>query len=129
MSAEDRIIGTAVLVDAPDGYQWLHYLRVGTNIEGTGWDSVPVLADGVPQPEAKLPAHFPHNIPWRYAIEGDVLRVRPSINMDHDWWHNAGEWTVKFVRATGADAYQHRAQLAAVNAEADTVRLREALAR
>jgi hypothetical protein len=127
MSAQDRIIGTAVLADAPDGYQWLHYLRVGTNIDRVGWDSVPVLPDGSPQPEAKLPSHFPENRPWRYTVEGETLRVRPSINMGSDWWHNAGEWTVKFVRATGTVENHHRRQLAEVNSAEDTVRLREAL--
>lgn len=135
----DHVIGTAVLVET-ESYQWLFYLSVGRNLQGVTWNSLPVLPEGAPQPAEKLPPWFPENRPWRYRIAGETLHVSPSVNLSNGWWHNDGQWSVAFVRApekaTTAELKDNvlprrlaiLEQLAAVNPDADTARLREAVA-
>ncbi len=119
--AEDRVVGTAVLVTSGP-VQWLYYLRTGVKFNGVGRDELPVMPEDGTPPTVKLPSWFPENRPWRYRIEGDILHVRPSVHIK-DFWHNQGQWDVRFVMATEGTHVDHVRQLLAVNPDLDTSRL------
>lgn len=125
----DRAIGTAVLVITPT-YHWLWFLMVGRNIEGTSWNDIPTLPADAAQPAERLPSHFPENRPWRYTVAGDMLSVTPSVNIGNEWWHNGGQWSVKFVTLEGVtDRQAILRELVRVNDEGHTIKVRAALER
>ncbi len=110
---KDEIIGTGVL-DVSGPYHYLFYVRSVAKRDRLSVDDLPVLPEGVVQPELKLPSYYPENTAWRYKIDGDILHVHPSV-LIKNYFHNEGQWSVKFVYAESTDRAKIWRQLAAHN--------------
>lgn len=109
----DRIEGVAILTGprADPLIEYLHFVCVRENGDRAPWrDMIPVAPFGA------IP---PGRYAWGYEVNGDRLRVRPSVKMswqrcrddagellpEEQWtwvefFHNEGDWTVAFERWT-----------------------------
>lgn len=90
----DIVKGVAILDDT----KGLLFVRYHPEGKPVFTDCLPVYPDGAAKPAS---------IAWKYKVEGDILRVSPSVRVSttdeqgqpRQLFHNEGEWTVKFRRA------------------------------
>lgn len=110
----DRIEGVAILdrhlLDNGCSVEVLHFVCVRENGDRQPWTShIPIVAKVAPLPNGYTEDHV-----WRYEEKGEWLDVKPSVKMSYDvrerhegppvwreYFHNAGEWGVKFERWPG----------------------------
>lgn len=94
----DEAIGVAVL-HLPVGreeYDWAHGYLYFVARHGDGRTyvcDIPIVAE---ERYDRVKAVVKHAL-WAYRIAGDVLHCHPSVNDQGHAWHNAYDWSVRFV--------------------------------
>lgn len=101
----DEIVGIAVLAEMAPGVERLFVTCHSAANRYLHQASLRVHARGTPEPREGHPF-------WVYTVRGDMLDVTPSLNIlegddpnAKSKFHNAGNWSVKFVRRSAEDAY------------------------
>jgi hypothetical protein len=119
----DRIDGVAILDETVLPAR-LHFVCVRTNGDRAPWiDGIPVRPEGTPE--------IPDRTTWEFRPDGELLQVHPSVRMSYvesytddvppkpiwkEFFHNDGQWAVRFERWAGGDSGEIYARMKQLNA-------------